>query len=163
MGERRGRGRLWGLVFENNKERNEALQFLNSRGVLLLPGPGARAWTWDLVSLQDERSQRIPGREVHDAGTLLAGMGGLGRPWHVSPQRGGDPTVSSISGQEKQQNVVAEVSAQPFPTLPITLISSRYVSAFSWSCGENSPGPCVWGGGQAGARCAVGETHSSPV
>lgn len=69
----------------------------------------------------------------------------------MCPPRGGaDPTVSSIAGQETQQNVVAEVSAQPFPALPITLIPSKCVCFPLEPWGEPPPGPCAWGGG-----CAV--------
>lgn len=117
---------------------------------MLLPGPRARAWTWDVVSLQGKRPRCLPSCEVHDASTLLAGTGGPRCPWSVPPQRGCDTVVSSTSCQEKQQNVVAEVSAQPFPDLPITLISSKYFCFPPELQGEPPcPSPCVWGGGQA--------------
>lgn len=69
----------------------------------------------------------------------------------LSPrQRGCDTMVSSISCQEKQQNVVAEVSAEPFPDLPITPISSKYFCFPLELQGEPCcTSPCVWGGGQA--------------
>lgn len=56
--------------------------------------------------------------------------------------------VSSISCQEKQQNVVAEVSAQPFRALPMTLISSKYF-CFPLELWQEppSPSPCAWGEG----------------
>lgn len=64
--------------------------------------------------------------------------------------------VSSSSCQEQQQNVAAEGSAQPFPVLPITSISSKY-SCFPWSLGESPQhSPCAWGGGQVVPGCAAG-------
>ena len=63
--------------------------------------------------------------------------------------------VSSISCQEKQQNVAAEVSAQPFPALPITPVSSKYFCFPVEPRGE-PPAPLAHHVGGEGARLCRG-------
>lgn len=59
------------------------------------------------------------------------------------PTKGGDSTVSSTLRQEKQQNMVAEVSAQlsllfPSPVFPANLPTCPGAVG-------RAPSPCAWG------------------
>lgn len=120
-------------------------------GVLLLRGPGPA--TWYLCGMRGPEC--IPSCRVCRRAQV---------PMVCPPTKGGDSTVSSTSRQEKQQNMVAEVSAQlsllfPSPVFPANL------PACPGAVGR-APSPCAWGrlglcwgAGAAGAACRCG-AHS---